>query len=63
MKKRYIIPAIELIEAMSEEVMVPNQQSFNPPVGANNYAFGEEEDEEDIDWCDRFDNYGTRLWN
>ena len=63
MKKRYIIPTIELIEAMSEEVMVPNQQSFNPTVGANNYAFGEEEDEDDIEWGDRFDNYGTRLWN
>jgi hypothetical protein len=64
MKKTYISPVTEIVEIRSAEFMVPDQMS-DPSVniGANNYAFGEEEDEEDIDWCDRFDNYGTCLWN
>ena len=63
MKKTYLIPTIEITVIQSDDIMVPNQMS-NPSlnVGANNYAFGEEEEEDEYEWSDKLNNNNSRLW-
>ena len=63
MKKTYLIPTIEITVIQSDDIMVPNQMS-NPSlnVGANNYALGEEEEEDEYEWSDKLNNNNSRLW-